>query len=153
MAGPPRCQGDEGQRGHAERHHREDACRHVGGDQAPLHGKADADEGELAARRQQQPRLDAGAQRYAEQAAERHQQHRLDRHHGQEPAQHQQRLAPDEAEVDMHADREEEYAEQQAAEGIDHRLDGAAILGLRQQEAGDEGAERHRQVGVGRDHA
>ena len=66
---------------------------------------------------------------------------------------HQQRFAPDEAEIDVHADREEEDAQQQAAERVDHRLDGAAVLGLRQQQAGDEGAERHRQAGIGRDHA
>ena len=53
----------------------------------------------------------------------------------------------------MHADGEEEDAEQQAAEGVDHRLDGAAILGFRQQETCDEGAERHRQSRDARDHA
>ena len=46
-----------------------------------------------------------------------------------------------------HADREEEDAEQQPLEGLDRRLDGLAELGLGQQQAGDEGAERHGKPG------
>ena len=42
-------------------------------------------------------------------------QHRLDEDQAEKRAEHQQRLAPDEAQVDMHADGEEEHAEQQAA--------------------------------------
>ena len=53
----------------------------------------------------------------------------------------------------MHADREEEYAEQQAAERVDHRLDSAAVFGLGQQQAREEGAQCHRQASEGRDHA
>ena len=41
--------------------------------------------------------------------------------------------------------REEEDAEEEAAEGIDRRLDRAAKLRFREQEPGDEGAERHRE--------
>ena len=44
-----------------------------------------------------------------------------------------------------HADREKEHAEQEPFERIDGRLDGAMILGLRQQQPGDKGAERHGQ--------
>ena len=59
----------------------------------------------------------------------------------------QTRLARELAEVDAHADGEEEHAEQQALERLDGRLDGLAEFGLGQQQAGDEGAERHRQAG------
>ena len=60
---------------------------------------------------------------------------------------------PDEAEIDVHADREEENPEQEPAEWIDHRLDGPPVLGFRQQQPGDEGAKRHRQASIGGDHA
>ncbi len=39
----------------------------------------------------------------------------------------------------------------QPLERVDGRLDGTVILGLRQQQAGNEGAERHRQAGGGGD--
>ena len=55
-------------------------------------------------------------------------------------------------EVDVHADGEEEQAEQQALERLDGGLDGLAELGLGQQQAGDEGAERHGHAGEPGDH-
>ena len=55
------------------------------------------------------------------------------------------RLAGELAKIDVHADGEEEHAEQQALERLDRRFDGLAILGFRQQQAGNEGAERHGQ--------
>ena len=64
-------------------------------------------------------------------------------HRRQQP----ERLAGQLAKIDVHADGEEEHAEQQALEGLDGGLDGLAELGLRQQQAGNEGAERHRQAG------
>ena len=50
----------------------------------------------------------------------------------------------------VHADGEEEHAEQQALERLDGGLDGLAILGLRQQQAGNERSERHGQPGQAR---
>ncbi len=94
----------EGQGAHGQGHDRENARGHAGFDKANLHGKPDADEGELAARRQQQAGLDAGGPRHAEQAAERHQKDRLGDHHGDETADHEHRFPPNEAQVDMHAD-------------------------------------------------
>ena len=64
-------------------------------------------------------------------------------HRGEQP----ERLARQLAHIDAHADGEEEHAEQQALERLDRRLDGLAELGLGQQQAGDERAERHRQAG------
>ena len=149
----PGGQGDERQCAHGQRHHGEDACRDAAVDQPELGRQPDADEGELAAGGQQQAGFHAGRPRYAEQPAERRQQQRLGHDHGEEPAGHQQRLAPDEPQVDMHADGEEEDSQQQAAEGINHRLDRAAVFGLGEEKAGNEGAQRHRQSGGGGDHA
>ena len=50
-------------------------------------------------------------------------------------------------EIELQPDDEEEGAEQQALEGLDHRLDGAAVFGFGQHQPGDEGAERHRDAG------
>ena len=58
---------------------------------------------------------------------------------------------PQVGDVEAHADGEEEHAEQEPLERVDRRLDGAVILGLGQQQAGNEGAERHRQAGGGGD--
>ena len=46
------------------------------------------------------------------------------------------------AEIEPGADRDEEQAEQQPLERLDRHLDLAAELGLGEQQAGDEGAER-----------
>jgi hypothetical protein len=54
------------------------------------------------------------------------------------------------ARVHAHPDRHEEQAHEQALEGLDHQLDFVPELGLGQQQAGDQGAERHRQAGSGR---
>ena len=62
-------------------------------------------------------------------------------------AEHQQRLAREQAEVDRHADRDEEEAHQQALERLDVGLERVAILGAREQHAGEERAERHRHAG------
>ena len=60
----------------------------------------------------------------------------------------QQRLAQQFAHVDIHADGEEENAEQQPLERLDGRLDRLAVFGFGKQQAGDEGAERHGQAGL-----
>ena len=64
-------------------------------------------------------------------------------HRGEQP----ERLARQLAKIDVHADGEEEDAEQQALERLDGGLDGLAELGLGQQQSGHERAERHRQAG------
>ena len=75
-------------------------------------------------------------------------QQRLDDDQADDAAGEQQRLAQQLAHVDVHADGEEENAEQQALERLDGRFDRLAVFGLGEQQAGDEGAERHRQAGL-----
>ena len=60
----------------------------------------------------------------------------------------QQRIAQQLAHVDIHADGEEENAEQQPLERLDGGFDRLAVFGLGEQQAGDEGAERHGQAGL-----
>ena len=55
--------------------------------------------------------------------------------------------ASQQAEVDRHADGDEEEAEQQALERLDVGLERVAVLGAREQHAGEERAERHRDAG------
>ena len=60
----------------------------------------------------------------------------------------QQRLAQQFAHVDIHADGEEENAEQQSLERLDGGFDRLAVFGFGKKQPGDEGAERHRQAGL-----
>ena len=64
------------------------------------------------------------------------------------PAASNSRLAQQFAHVDVHADGEEENAEQQSFERLDGRFDRLAVFGFGEQQAGDEGAERHGQAGL-----
>ena len=51
--------------------------------------------------------------------------------------------------IEFGADGDEEQAEQQALERLDRHFDFAPIFGFGEQQAGDEGAERHRQAAGG----
>jgi hypothetical protein len=55
------------------------------------------------------------------------------------------RARRDQPEVDRHADRDEEQAEQQALERGDVGLERVPVLGAREQDAREKGAERHRE--------
>ena len=108
--------------------------------QAVARRHADDHEGELAARTQQQTRLDRRCPTHAEQARQADDERSLDGdqadHRGKQP----ERLPRQLAEIDVHADGEEEQAEQQPLERLDGSLDRLAELGFRQQQAGDERA-------------
>ena len=56
------------------------------------------------------------------------------------------RIGDDRADVEPRADRNEEEAEQQALERLDRHFDLAPEFGLGEQQAGDEGAEPHREI-------
>ena len=77
-----------------------------------------------------------------------HQHHALTAINADHAAGEPQRLAQQLAEIDLHADGEKENAEQQALERLDRRLDGLAVFGFGEQQAGDESAERHGQTGL-----
>ena len=70
--------------------------------------------------------------------------------HQHDAAQHDaRRIGGDVGEIEAHADGDQEHTEQQPFERVDGHLDLAAELGLRQQQAGDQRAEFHRQVDHG----
>ncbi len=63
----------------------------------------------------------------------------------QQQQRNQAQIRRDDLEVEHHADRDEEKTEQHVAERLDVVLDLVAVLGLRDQHAGDESAQRQRQ--------
>ena len=81
------------------------------------------------------------------------QQHGLDDDQAGDAAGEPKRIAQQLAHVDIHADGEEENAEQQALERLDGGLDRLAVFGLGEQQAGDESAERHGQARLIGNHA
>ncbi len=84
--------------------------------------------------------------RQPEGAGQSEQDHDLDSDEGGGETEDQAGPGDDQSRIDPGPDRDEIEPEQQALERLDRHLDLAAVLGLRQQEPGDEGAERHRQV-------
>jgi hypothetical protein len=85
-----------------------------------------------------------GACLLPEHARERERHRRLDRNQRHDQACNGERLVRDQAEIDRHAHRHEEEAQQQPLERLDIGLDLVPVLGAREQHAGDERAERHR---------
>ena len=112
-----------------------------------VHQDGEDRDAELAAHRQH----DAGAhrleRRQAPKPADERGQQGLAHGHRSEDAEDQQQVALQHAEVQHHADRDEEEAEQDVAERPDRRLDLMTVLGLREHHAGEERAGRHRHAG------
>ena len=112
-----------------------------------LAGDGKHDEGELAALCHQAgkgPALHGGNRQRARQ---RGQQHHLERHVANRQREDLQRPVGQQAEVDRHADRGEEQPQQESLEWFEVRFERLAVFGAGQQDAGQEGAEAHRQVG------
>ena len=122
-------------------------------DQTEIPRHADADEGEFAARTEQEAHFHCDRPRQAEQLGQADDDQRFDGDQRGDAGGQQQRIAQQFANVDVHADGEEENAEQQSLERRDGGFDRLAVFGLGQQKAGDEGAERHRQPGLAGYHA
>ena len=72
--------------------------------------------------------------------------HGLERHETQHDQRHEPGRLEQHAEVDAHAHGDEEQAQQQALEGLDVGFQLAPVFAFRQQHAGQEGAQRHRQA-------
>ena len=68
-------------------------------------------------------------------------------------AEDRQPLGDDHPEIDHHADRHEEQAEKQPAKRPDIGLDLMPVLGLGEQQSGEEGAQRHGEADQGEDPA
>ena len=104
------------------------------------------DEAELAGLAQQQSEPEAAGPAAAERAAENRDQDRLGDDDAGGEADHEQRPRGDQPQVEQHSDREEEQAEQDRAERLDVAFELVPVGRFGQHHAGDERAERHRQV-------
>ena len=117
------------------------------GQDARRGGGGQDDEGEFAAGSEQQADFAGLAPVQAEKAREARDKRRFDQGEQESDAERRAGMGDHLQGIEARADRDEEQAEQQALERVDRGFDGAAEFGFRQQQPGDEGAERHGQAG------
>ncbi len=122
-------------------------------DQTGRRRKPETHQAEFTAGTEQQRALYCRGPGQPKQLAERNQQHGLHRDQARNGVEEPQWLAHHFTEIDLHADREEEDPEQQRLERLHGGFDGFAVFGFRQQQSGDERAERHRQARLIGDHS
>jgi hypothetical protein len=103
-------------------------------------------EGEFAALGEDEGHVPGRTAGQAGQPADQQQRRELDGDESERQAENQRRLIRQQSEAQVHADRREEQPEQDALEGLDLGFQLVAEFGVRQQQAGEEGAERHRQA-------
>ena len=151
---PGRSRAKRRERGNG--HHRQRYRHHQHGakfaiDDARGDAAANHHEGEFAARPQQQRRLARHAGALPGDERQRKNNDNLERDQSHRQPDGARRRGDDRADVEARADGDEEQAQQQALERLDRHLDLAAEFGFRQQQTGDEGAQRHRQARKGGD--
>ena len=115
-------------------------------DEASRQRGADHHEAELTAGPEQERRLGGRAGRETKARPSPNSVRAFDRDQRRGEPKNEAGPRENERRIDRGADRNEVEPEQQAAEGFDRHFDLAAIFGLRQQEPGDKGAKRHRQM-------
>ena len=123
------------------------SCASIGREQSARSSETDDDEGELAALRQQDRDLGGNGSAHAEHAARRKQDHGLDCEQRGDRDENEADSIPDRANIDRHSDGSEEQADQQTLERSEVDLDLVAVLGLRQQQTGQECTQRRREAG------
>jgi hypothetical protein len=97
--------------------------------------------------REREPGTQGVARRTAEQSHQQCNQRQLEGHQSHQQQRHQAEAGRHQRQVEHHADGDEEQAEQHVAKGLDLVLDLVAILGFRDQHAGEERAQGQRQAG------
>ena len=117
------------------------------GNDVRAHRRGDTDKGEFTARRQQQAGAQRGGQRQRERLHQRRQDEEFEHDQANDADRHIDPGLRQHAEIDLHADGNEEQAQEQPLERLDIRLDLVAELGLRQQQPRKERAQRHGQPG------
>ena len=117
----------------------------VGVDEAAGDGGADQDEGEFPSRSQHHRDIARRRGGRSEQSGQRKERGGLDEHECGHDREDQRRARPRQGKIEFGADGNEEQPQQQSLERLDRHLDLAAIFGFRQQQPGDERAERHRE--------
>ena len=140
-----RLEGDRGRR-HRERHHDDQYVGRALVHEQGRHTDGENHEGELAALRECHGRTADGPPVRRVDARDGAQTQHLDEHETDGEAENGERRLDHESDVDGHADRHEEQAEKQALEGIDIGLQLVPVLGLGEQHARQERAERHREA-------
>jgi hypothetical protein len=138
---------EDGREHHRQRHDDGEEPHPLRRQHARQLGGAEDHERELAALGQREREEPAFRVRYAEQARDHPQRGDLEAEEAREHPQHLRRAAGQQAEIDRHADGDEEQAQQQPLEGLDHRFQRVAELGVGEQYPGEEGAQRHRKPG------
>ncbi len=108
--------------------------------------RADHHEAEFPAGPEQHRHFGADARRQPERPREPDQDEALDGDQRGGEAEDEAGPGKNERRIDLGPDGDEVEPEQQALERLDRHFDFAAVLSLRQQEPGDEGAERHREA-------
>lgn len=76
-----------------------------------------------------------------------HQHGRLHGHQGEGGADHRERMRREQAQVRAHPHPDEEEPQQQSLERFDAGFDVVTVFGVREQHAGEEGTQRHRESG------
>ncbi len=135
-----RRNGEHRDRDGADQRHRQGAV-----DQSAGEGRADHHEAEFAPRSEQQRHFRPDPRRQAECARQPEEDQGLEADQRGGETENAPRLGDDQRRIDSGPDGDEIEPEQQALERLDGHLDLASVLGFRQQEPGDERAERHRQ--------
>ena len=141
QAGHKRCY----QHGHAD--HDEHELPDRACDEIEAERKPDHDEGEFAALAQQQAAFACPPPGQAEHTQQHGDDQSLERKQAHDRERNPHRLREQRAQIDAHAHRQEEQPHQQALEGLDGDLDFMTELGFRNDEAGQQRAQSHRQAG------
>ncbi len=140
-----RQQDRRGQHRHERRREHDLQRRRVERPEPP--GEREDHETELSSGRQGERAAQGVRLAEVEKLAKRVEQDELHRHHHGDDEQHQQSLPQDHQRIEKHADGDEEEPQQHVAERLDVVLDLVSVLGLRDQHAGEEGAQREREPG------
>jgi hypothetical protein len=136
----------EWRRGHRDGNDRSEQAGRRGSDEQGALRCREEDEAELPALAQQQAHPPGLASLHPKELGEAEQQRRLHRDQGGRHADHEEGPVGDGAQVQHHADGDEEQPEQDRAERLDVELELVPVGRIGEHHAGDEGAERGREV-------
>ena len=131
---------------HRQRHHHHQQLRGVRGEYAQACRRGEQHEGELAALGERRRQPLRGLIGRSARARNRVHEDELRGHQPKRQSEYRDGLPPGETEIGAHTHGDEEQPEQQALERLDVRLEFVAELRVGEQDAREEGAERHRQA-------
>ena len=133
---------------HRQRHRQDKQIGRLAVEDVLTRREREQHECKLASGRQREPETPRRLSPVLRHAREHGDRDELDREKSRREPDHRERLRDEQAEIGGHADGDEEQAEQQALERLEVRLELVPELAVRQQHAGQKGAQRHRQAGL-----